>query len=321
MRAVKVTRNILAFAHGGRADRRVVSLAAVVGDTVQFVRRSFEAEGVRIDLVEGHAPDVWVDAAQISQVLMNLIINAHHATITAAVKRIDIETGAADGRAFIRVRDTGCGIPKEDLDKVALPFFSTKGEHARPGSPLAKVRGMGLGLSVSDTLLKLNGGVMAIESEVDRGTSVTISFAPSDGTEPRERPKSERPTERRALRVLVVDDEPLILSLFERFLEDAGHSVTITDDGEEALRHLASADPRFDAVIVDVQMPKMNGLEIIARLQAVSLDRRPAILICTGQVGDDPADFASLGVAVVLHKPLNMTGVAAAVEAAVGGAG
>jgi two-component system, cell cycle sensor histidine kinase and response regulator CckA len=321
MRAVKVTRNILAFAHGGRADRRVVSLAAVVGDTVQFVRRSFEAEGVQINLVEGQAPDVWVDAAQISQVLMNLIINAHHATIAAAAKRIDIETGTADGRAFIRVRDTGCGIPKEDLDKVALPFFSTKGEHARPGSPLAKVRGMGLGLSVSDTLLKLNGGVMVIDSEVDRGTAVIISFAPSDGTEPRERPRSERPVAPRALRVLVVDDEPLILSLFERFLEDAGHSVTVTDDGEEALRHLASADPRFDAVIVDVQMPKMNGLEIIARLQAVSLERRPAILICTGQVGDDPADFASLGVAAVLHKPLNMTGVAAAVESAVGDAG
>jgi two-component system, cell cycle sensor histidine kinase and response regulator CckA len=317
MRAVKVTRNILAFAHGGRAERQVVSLGTVVSDTVQFVRRSFEAEGIQIVLSEGPAPNLFVDASQISQVLMNLIINAHHATVMSEVKRIDLETGTADGRVFVRVRDTGCGIPKEDLDKVTLPFFSTKGEHARPGSPLANVRGIGLGLSVSDTLLKLNGGVMSIDSVVGRGTSVTVSFAPADGTERQERPQSVKPIEKRALRVLVVDDEPLILSLFERFLEDEGHSVTITDDGEVALRMLASADSPFDAIIVDVQMPKMNGLEIIGRLQAVSLARRPAILICTGQVGDDPPDLAALGVAAVLRKPLNMTGVAAAVQAAV----
>jgi two-component system, cell cycle sensor histidine kinase and response regulator CckA len=321
MRGVKVTRNILAFARGGRAERRVVSLATIVADTVQFVRRSFEAEGVQIALRQGDLPDVLVDAAQVSQVLMNLIINAHHATIASAVRRVEIETAAADGRTLVVVRDTGCGIPKEDLDKVTLPFFSTKGEHARRGSPLANVRGMGLGLSVSDTLVKLNGGAMSIESEVGRGTAVTISFPAVDAGPRHESVVPDEDATPRSLRVLVIDDEPLILSLFERFLQDAGHSVTITDDGQEALRYLVATEPGFDAVIVDVQMPKMNGLELLRRLKATNLQRRPAILICTGQVGDDPPNLADLGVTSILRKPLNMTGVPAAVQAAVREAG
>jgi two-component system NtrC family sensor kinase len=248
---------------------------------------------------------------------MNVIINANHATAASAKKRIDVETGVADGRVFVRVRDTGCGIAQEDLDKVTLPFFSTKGEHAKPGSPLANVRGMGLGLSVSDTLIKLNDGTMSIESELGRGTSVTLSFAPDDGSHHPARGPSERPSQSRPLRVLVIDDEPLILSLFQRFLEDAGHAVAVTDDGQVALGHLTTASPPFDAVIVDMQMPKMNGLEMISRLKDVKLERRPAILICTGQIGDDPPDLGSLGVAGVLRKPLNMTGVAAIVQASV----
>jgi PAS domain S-box-containing protein len=176
LRATGVTQNILTFARAARSERRRVSLRSVVEDGLQFMTRALATDGITVEAFLGDAPDVEVDPSQISQVLMNLLLNSRDALIASAEKKIAIECGVNGRGAYLEVRDTGCGIPAEDLNKILSPFFTTKGEHAKPGSPLAAVRGTGLGLSVSSRLLELNNAELHIDSEVGRGTTVTVQF-------------------------------------------------------------------------------------------------------------------------------------------------
>jgi two-component system, cell cycle sensor histidine kinase and response regulator CckA len=176
LRASGVTQNILTFAHAPRSERRPTSLSAIAEGAVRFVASAFASDAISVEMRLDGAPEVTVDPGQISQVVMNLLINARDALTGSTERKIVLESGATDGYVELTIRDTGCGIPEEDLGKIFLPFFTTKGEHARPGSPLSAVRGTGLGLSVSSTLLELNGGRMLVESHVGRGTAVTIRF-------------------------------------------------------------------------------------------------------------------------------------------------
>ena len=106
--------------------------------------------------------------------LINLLINARHALLDCPKREITISSGYEKSLVFIRVADTGCGISQEDLPKLFLPFYSTKGEHADGGTVQSGVKGSGLGLSLSDTIVRNHGGAIRVESRVGQGSVFTV---------------------------------------------------------------------------------------------------------------------------------------------------
>lgn len=312
LRASRVTRNLLAFARPEKTRHLRENLNDIVDDILGLIRSEFESEGVRIDVRPGDVPSVDMDAAQIGQVIMNLLINAHHSTLGASVRRIGIETGAIDNRVFVRVRDSGCGIPEEEQGKIFLPFFTTKGEHAETGAPQRQVRGTGLGLSVCDTIVRNHGGIIKVESKVGHGSIFTVWLPRKTSTRIRPRQAPDAPPDLTGQTVLVLDDEEDVQDLLQGILERTGAAIFCTDDGEEALR--LHEQHRFALALVDIQMPKLAGDKFLHRVR--KMKRAPACVVITGRPAAAVGDvFIN---EIVLHKPFELTELYRALYEALG---
>lgn len=172
-RARAITNNLLDFSQLRSITREPVALDAALREALELVRAQFEKEGIVFDLLLEPLPPSSMDRDLIVQVFLNLLTNARHALLEAPTRRITLETGLDKGRAMARVVDAGCGIPADRLSQIFTPFYSTKGEHAGGGA-LARVRGTGLGLSVSHTIVRQHDGEILVESTPGSGTSVTV---------------------------------------------------------------------------------------------------------------------------------------------------
>lgn len=288
LRARDLTTNLLSCSSQQRARMKRADLNMTIRESYTLVEREFASDGVVLECRFGDLPVFLMDRAQIGQVVLNFLINARHALIGCPEKRITITSGVAEDQAWVRVSDTGCGIPEDNLKKIFTPFFSTKGEYARSDSPQATVRGSGLGLSVCHTIAKNHSGTIDVESQVGFGSSFTLSLplreAGVEGTGPQvEYPKFFVNPEVGG-RILVVDDEPNIRELIGQTLTSQGYEVVTTDDGEEGLRIVRTEGA--DLVLVDIQMPKMNGLDFLNRLQEMEVVRRPLTMVVTGKMSD-----------------------------------
>jgi len=174
-RARTITNNLLDFSRKGGGSYRRGNIAAAVAETLSLIRGPYEKEGIVIrDLVES-VPDSSMDHDQIVQVLLNIATNSRHAMVDRERKVLTLRTGREGDMVYASVSDTGCGIPAEQLSQVFTPFHSTKGEYAGEEGQ-AKIRGTGLGLSVSHTIVKDHGGGIGLESRVGEGTVFTVSL-------------------------------------------------------------------------------------------------------------------------------------------------
>jgi signal transduction histidine kinase len=162
-RAKKITHQLLGFARKRDAATSAVDVRELVEEAVQMLRK--EASYKEIEVVQESNPSletIWTDPYQLRQVLINLLTNAIHATEPKGKITITSE-GTKDGMA-LTIKDTGCGIPKENLDRIFEPFFSTKA----PGE------GTGLGLFVSRGIIEKLGGTLEVDSQLGRGSSFHI---------------------------------------------------------------------------------------------------------------------------------------------------
>lgn len=180
-RADTITNNLLDFSRGRAAVPARGNLAQAAREALDLVSGQYEKEGVtvrdRIEPVE----DSLMQSDQMVQVALNLLTNARHAMEGRGEKVLTVETGSSGDTAFIRISDTGCGIPEEHLSQVFTPFFSTKGEHAESKEQSA-LKGTGLGLSVTHTIVTRHGGDMSVESRTGCGTTFTVTI-PLAGSE------------------------------------------------------------------------------------------------------------------------------------------
>jgi two-component system NtrC family sensor kinase len=173
-RCAAIIRRLLDFAREKTPEKKYVDLNSLVQKTVQLVEQPAQTADVAIELdLDEHLPTAWIDEALIEQVIMNMLVNAQHAIegqgrITVRT-RLRQEGQGRDGAlpepmAEITIRDTGCGIPEENLKKIFDPFFTTKGVG----------KGTGLGLSVSHGTIEAHGGSIEVESTVGEGTEFRI---------------------------------------------------------------------------------------------------------------------------------------------------
>jgi len=250
-----------------------------------------QANGATIDVVTDVAdvPPIAGSAGEIRDALVNLIINAVDAMPAGGT--ITIRARSEQHEVVAEVADTGQGMSDEVRRRCLEPFFTTKGE-----------QGTGLGLSIVHGTLQRHGGVLEIDSVAGRGTTMRIRLPAQPAAAPPSAPVAP-PAARRALRVLVVDDEPMMRQVVSRFLAIDDHTVEQAANGREALAKLEAAT--FDLIITDRAMPDMGGdeLAIIVKARTPS----PPVIMLTG-FGDLMLASNDLpeGVDLVVPKPTTL---------------
>ena len=219
-------------------------------------------------------PAVHANEARLGQVFLNLLVNAAHAIPEGAASaqeiRLVTRTHPATGEVLIEVHDTGSGIPEALRGRILEPFFTTK--------PLGM--GTGLGLSISQDIVRSLGGRLEFESELGQGTVFRVVLP---APRPREvtRGADERPVKAaRRGHVVVVDDEPRMLSALQRAL-GGSHDVTVFTGARAALTWLA-AGHSWDLLLCDVMMPEMTGMELYTELARRSPERARHVVFLTG---------------------------------------
>lgn len=206
----------------------------------------------------GSVPAVEANEARLGQVFLNLIVNAAQAIREGDAEHNQIQVVTrvnAQGQVVAEVRDTGMGIPAENLTRIFDAFFTTK--------PVGV--GTGLGLSICHRIISGLGGELEVESEIGKGTVFRVVLPPAKNAAPEPKPPSVAPpSSTRRGRVLVVDDEPMIATAVSRTLAFE-HEVVVSTDAATALQRIVGGE-RFDVVLCDLMMPQMTGMDLHAAL-------------------------------------------------------
>jgi two-component system NtrC family sensor kinase len=302
-RASKIVSNLLTFARRRRAQKEPANLNTLIERVLELRNYDLRVRNIDVDLALDPAlPDTMVDANQIQQVFLNIVINAEQAMKEedgAGTLRIASKT---DGRTVtVSFEDSGPGMSAETLRRIFDPFFTTKdaGE------------GTGLGLTISYGIVEEHGGRIWAESEHGRGTRFIIELPVIAGiaSAPRESDDgraSSAPVQRK--RILVVDDEDSIQQLLTGVLEMDGHDVTIARNGREALDRIGR-EP-FDLIISDIKMPVMGGAELHKKLQESGNPLARRLIFITGDtVAPETRRFLQSVENAVLSKPFRLRDV------------
>jgi len=254
---------------------------------------------------------VLADEVDIHQIILNLCINASHAFQGKSGSiQITLHRQLVDGKQLnsldlidkkylkLEVTDTGQGISEEIIKKIFDPFFTTKevGE------------GTGLGLSTVYGTMKQYGGNITVDSKIGRGTTFSLFF-PIESKQTNDIPSDifiENPiTSEITGHVLIVDDEPLLLNLYRKFLEAEGFTVTTCGDGKEALDIYIQYPNKFDVVFTDNEMPKITGKQLCQTL--LSINKHQSIILATGfSLNNLEKDIIALGCKVFFLKPVTL---------------
>jgi len=314
-RAAALTRRLLSFARSEPLlPERVESKDLISGMSDLLDRTLGERIRIEVDL----AADTWpnyVDPHQLENAIVNLAVNARDAMDGQGIMRIATrnvklsanEVGDVRPGDYVKisVTDTGCGMTKEVMDRAFEPFFTTK--------PVGK--GTGLGLSQIFGFAHQSGGEVGIESQVGRGTTVSIYLPRTEAAAPIRLRQAAQKAEAEAhvpgARILLVEDDPRVRAATVGALEDLDYDPVACSGGAEAIELFKAQE--FDLVISDVIMPEMTGPELIRHLKATH-SRDFAVLFVTGYVGEGESD--DLRSHELLRKPFTVGALASAVSAA-----
>ncbi|WP_326524728.1 ATP-binding protein [Sphingomonas sp.] len=318
-RAAALTRRLLAFARVEPLQPASVEAAGVIAGMSDLIDRTL---GDAITIETHDRSEGWrvrVDPSGLENAVLNLAVNARDAmdgrgtlriaTGAARLAEHEVDQCAAGDYATIAVADSGCGMSAEVMERVFEPFFTTK--------PIGK--GTGLGLSQIFGFVRQSGGAITIDSIAGQGTTVTI-YLPRDtsvASAPARLPTRPEPVTPRAApsprRILVVEDDPRVLSATIDALKDLGHAPVPCGDPFSAATMVAEHGP-FDLILSDVLMPGKTGPELIAELRPALPG--VAVLFVTGFAGD-AAEHTGFEDYPVLRKPYTIAALEAAVAAAV----
>ncbi|MGF1656864.1 MAG: response regulator [Verrucomicrobiales bacterium] len=312
-RGTALVRQVVSFARGGDNEPRgSTDLAPILREVGSIVENTFP-HGIDFELdCPNGLPRVNADATQLSQIWLNLCVNARDAMNGTGVLRVSVSEVSVDPdsarRGFIQgrptsakylcveVSDTGCGIPPEHMEELFSPFFTTKSaEH-----------GTGLGLSTVAGIVKSHEGFIEVESELGNGTAFRV-YLPLDKTVTPEKAEHENDPLNSAAEypaglgesVLVVDDEASIRGMTCQTLESFGYTALSAEGGLEALALFRADHSKVDLVLTDLQMPCMDGTALIEALQAIDPNVR---CVVTSGYSQGPA-LEKLGVKHFLQKP------------------
>jgi CheY-like chemotaxis protein len=251
----------------------------------------------RLELHLGEVPRFAGNSSRLTQVVLNLLLNAAQACGEGNPDKhlVRVTTRVDGSNVVLEVRDDGCGIPPEHRPHLFEPFFTT-----RPAG-----QGTGLGLAVTRGIVRKYGGTITFSTEVGVGTTWRITLplkevVPRDDEE--ESPVSR--TSRRDTRVLVIDDEPLVLRALDRVLSDKSQ-LQLAESGEQALDLLSDTSAEFDVIVCDLLLPGMTGADVYHHVQEQRPDLAARMVFLTGgPVSAQLREFVQAQAHRVLHKPV-----------------
>jgi CheY-like chemotaxis protein len=308
LRARDVVRQLLNYSRKSVAHKQTVDMAALIEANKNLIRSSIPTT---IDIhyhMEPSLPPVNADKTQMHQELLNLTTNAA-AAMESAGGQMDIELsrvriadadhnnvyGLKPGKYLsLAVRDTGCGIPPDIIDRIFDPYFTTR----------EAGKGSGMGLAVVHGIVEYHGGGIHVESAPEKGTEVRLLL-------PEANDKTVRPdaggttTSGGSGRILFVDDEPSIAEVNRQLLERHGYQVQAFTDPETAVREFSRHPDDFDLVVSDMTMPKMTGDRLAAEIR--KLRPEMPVILCTGfSERMDERKAKTMGISEFLIKPVGI---------------
>lgn len=282
-RAGDLVQQILTFSRQVEHEHKALRLYLIVKESVKFLRSSIPTSIEIIENINSQS-QVMADATQIHQVVMNLCTNAYHAIgdhcqgkITVSLEdfyldETHVRQGCPPGNYVrLRVTDTGKGIEQGIMDRIFDPYFTTK----------EMSQGTGLGLAVVDGIVKKHAGFIVVASQVGKGTKFNVFF-PKAETSHSDDIVQPAPQDifRGTGRILLAEDEVLVLHSIQRILRKFGYQVEAFLDGKSAMETFEHSPDKYDIVITDMSMPKMNGRDLAKGILALRPDM--PIILCTG---------------------------------------
>jgi PAS domain S-box-containing protein len=315
-RATKLTYQLLTFSKGGEPIKEKTSLPDLVSESANFV-----LHGSLVSCEFSFADDLWMihaDSGQISQVIQNIILNAKDAMPNGGRIRVecsnvqDLASGLLLRRYkgnFVRItlQDTGAGIPRDIIDRIFDPYFTTKKE------------GNGLGLAICHSIVKKHGGHITVHSEPQQGTTFSIYLpampAPETAAaEPQAREKTISST-----KIMVMDDDLMLRNLARSQLAALGHEAVLVKDGAEAIstyQEMQESDSPIDLVILDLTIPGgMGGKETAQKL--LQLNPEAKLIVASGYSNDPVmAEYSEYGFRAAVAKPFTLKELRKAIAAA-----
>jgi two-component system NtrC family sensor kinase len=276
-RASKIVRDLLTFACPSDPQKAAVSINHLVSSVIEAQEANIQAAQIQLEQRLAHdLPNTMADYSQIEQVIINLIGNAIYALSTRPKPRVlTISTEEEGNYIRIIVADNGPGIPKEVIGQIFDPFFTTK----------ALGKGTGLGLTVSTTIIQGHRGRILAENQPTGGARVVVELpiiqcaaaVAVDQLSPKAKSLAEEPAKGS---VLIVDDEPGIITLLTHVLSGLGHNVTTATNGVEALERIAAGS--YDVIVSDIRMPGMDGVKFFETLKSQNETLAHRIIFMTG---------------------------------------
>ncbi len=312
-----LTQNLLGFARKGKYQKTSIALNEIIVETTAMLTRTIPKSIVIKNQLEPQLGAIEGDRSQIQNVVMNIVINAADAikgvgelTIETSNTYLDqlacLDLGGLSPGDYIKLRvvDNGSGMDSAIRANAFEPFFTTK----------AKGKGTGLGLSMAYGVIVNHDGTITIDSEVGKGTVVTIYLPTLDAETQRgisqaagevdiDRVAKKRPNDRAV--ILLVDDEPLFQSSTRRLLKKMGHTVYVAENGHIAVEIYKMYHDTISLVLLDMLMPIMDGPETFIKLKEI--DPQVNILIISGFDKDENVEkLLTQGACGYIQKPFDM---------------
>ena len=320
-RAKDLMEQIVAFSQQSGEVRRPIPIAHTVTEVLKFIRASLPATIDIREEIDLEAGNILGDPVQVRQILTNLCTNAHQAmagrggVLTVGLTPVDLKPADVVGHPGLKpgphvrltVADTGCGMDEAVMEKIFDPYFTTR----------EKGTGTGLGLAVVHGLVQDHGGAVKVRSRPGEGSVFDLYFPVLQEEGPAAvHVHDEIPAGRG--RILLVDDEDLLLDMGKEMFESLGYDVEARISSLDALALFRAHPDRFDLVITDLTMPNMPGDQLASELFRIRADI--PIVVCTGYSDDDFDEQArAMGIRAVVRKPVLMSQIARIVRDALDG--
>ncbi|MEM7531012.1 MAG: response regulator [Chloroflexota bacterium] len=322
-KASELTEQLLTYAGEGSVELQMIDLNEVIRHSHELFTTGFERDGVIHYELTKQPLMVEADRVQVQQVLHNLIRNGYEAIrpnpdgilhISTSVKHfttaeltnyLSKEPLQAGGYAVVELKDNGVGMEEVVVERIFEPFFSTKGS------------GRGLGLAATLGIIQRNDGGIWVQTEPDVGTTFSIAFP---RVESQNKPLHESPshsdTNQMQGKILVVDDDLSVLDAMQDLLEAEGIDVLTAINGREAVSIYEENASSIDLVILDIQMPILNGIEAMKRIYELSSEQK--IILMSGYSHHMASPYTPHDYYAFIEKPFEVNSFLATVASALG---
>jgi PAS domain S-box-containing protein len=296
-RCARIVRTFLAMARQQPTKISNVSIDDVVADAVEVAGYSIRSSDIELSIrLQPGLPTIWADPDQLSQVLINLLVNAEQALNDWKGRRkitISTKLRQKNGNIVIKVADTGPGIFAEIRSRIFEPFFTTK----------EVGKGTGIGLSFCHRIVQSHGGTIKLETAEGFGSIFTVSLPSSNRQETHEEVAAVAPAKSAGRTCLVVDDETEVGDLIAEVLAQDGFKVTVARSGEEALQQLSKHS--YSLILSDLKMPNIDGRTMFKHISDFHPDEVERLAFLTGDtVSPDAQIFLRATKRPFLEKPV-----------------